>query len=245
MINKPIYKPSGKAAEYGDYAINIYTGCPHGCTYCFAPSVLHKHREEFHAQVEPRHDIVESVKRQLDREKIIGKLIHLCFSCDPYPVGYDTTPTRDIIKLLKESGNHVQILTKGGEPAERDFNLLDADDWFGVTYTLSNNAVFEAPPVEPNAAPAFIRLVSLERAKKQGISTWISLEPVLDEAEALSVIKCDYIDLYRIGKLNYAPSPINWALFGLEIEAECIRYGRNYYIKQSLRDEMNKERAEE
>lgn len=26
---KPIYEPRGKAKEYGDYAINIYTGCPH------------------------------------------------------------------------------------------------------------------------------------------------------------------------------------------------------------------------
>lgn len=24
-----IYKPKGAAAEYGDYAVNIYTGCPH------------------------------------------------------------------------------------------------------------------------------------------------------------------------------------------------------------------------
>ena len=26
---KPIYEPKGAAKEYGDYAINIYTGCPH------------------------------------------------------------------------------------------------------------------------------------------------------------------------------------------------------------------------
>lgn len=26
---KPIYEPKGKAKEYGDLAINIYTGCPH------------------------------------------------------------------------------------------------------------------------------------------------------------------------------------------------------------------------
>ena len=39
---KPIYIPKGKAKEYGDYAINIYTGCPHECYYCFAPNVLHK-----------------------------------------------------------------------------------------------------------------------------------------------------------------------------------------------------------
>lgn len=37
---KPIYEPKGKAKEYGDYALNIYTGCPHRCYYCFAPSVL-------------------------------------------------------------------------------------------------------------------------------------------------------------------------------------------------------------
>ena len=39
---KPIYEPKGKAKEYGDLAINIYTGCPHNCFYCFAPNVLHK-----------------------------------------------------------------------------------------------------------------------------------------------------------------------------------------------------------
>lgn len=53
---KPIYEPKGKAKEYGDYALNIYTGCPHRCFYCFAPDVLHKDREAFHANVEPRAD---------------------------------------------------------------------------------------------------------------------------------------------------------------------------------------------
>ena len=38
---KPIYQPKGAAREYGDYALNIYTGCPHRCYYCFAPNVLH------------------------------------------------------------------------------------------------------------------------------------------------------------------------------------------------------------
>ena len=26
---KPLYIPTGKAKEYGDFAVNIYTGCPH------------------------------------------------------------------------------------------------------------------------------------------------------------------------------------------------------------------------
>lgn len=91
---KPIYEPKGKAKEYGDYALNIYTGCPHRCYYCFAPSVLRRDREKFHSDVRPRDGIVEATKAQLEREKIAGKTIHLCFTCDPYPTGYDTTATR-------------------------------------------------------------------------------------------------------------------------------------------------------
>lgn len=34
MVNNPIYEPKGKAKEYGDLALNIYTGCSHGCFYC-------------------------------------------------------------------------------------------------------------------------------------------------------------------------------------------------------------------
>ena len=120
---KPIYIPKGKAKEYGDYAINIYTGCPHRCYYCFAPSVLRKDREQFHTNIKPRDGIVEATIKQLEREGITGKLIHLCFTCDPYPTGYDTTATREIIKAIKASGNHVQILTKGD--GSRDFDLLD------------------------------------------------------------------------------------------------------------------------
>ena len=136
---KPIYEPKGKAKEYGDYAINIYTGCPHRCFYCFAPNVLHRNRQQFHEVVEPRKDIAEETRRQIEREGITGKLIHLCFTCDPYPTGYDTTPTRETIKILKETGNNVQILTKGD--GRRDFDLLDENDWYGIITHLTLTGV--------------------------------------------------------------------------------------------------------
>jgi DNA repair photolyase len=236
MIHKPIYEPKARAREYGDFAVNIYNGCNHGCLYCFAPPIARKSREAF-MNVTLRRDIVESVKRQLERERITDKLIHLCFMCDPYPADMDTTPTRDIIRLIKESGNAVQILTKGGYRAERDFDLLTAADWFGVTFT--SDAFFKPHPFEPNAAPSGERLVTLERAKKHGIKTWVSCEPVFEPQAVYSLIRSAwYIDLFRIGKMNHQPSAINWAEFGAECVRLCKANGRRYYIKDDLRDEM-------
>ena len=222
---KPIYEPKGAAKEYGDLAINIYTGCPHRCFYCFAPSVLRRDREEFHSHVEPRPNIVEEVRKQIERERITGKLIHLCFTCDPYPTGYDSTPTREIIKIIKESGNHVQILTKGN--GKRDFDLLDENDWYGITVDGGNNT-------------DIFTLNSIWLAKRSRIKTWISFEPVLDADEVLSCINIigDKVDKIKIGKLNYYPSDIDWGDFGRRAETLCKELGVNYYIKDSLRKEM-------
>lgn len=239
---KPIYVPKGKAKEYGDYAINIYTGCPHECYYCFAPNVLHRERVKFHSCVAPRENIVEETRKQIEREGITGKLIHLCFTCDPYPKGYDSTATREIIKILKESGNHVQILTKNGADAMRDFDLLDSGDWFGVTYAGYEGIDFtHTPKSEPNASAPIERLQALDIAHKRGIRTWVSCEPVLDAKSIIMLIaEADYIDLWKVGKLNYYPSDIDWGAFGRLAEAALICKGRKYYIKESLREEMNK-----
>lgn len=228
-INKPIYEPKGAAKEYGDYALNIYTGCPHRCYYCFAPSVLRRDREQFHECVAPRDGIVESVQKQIERENISGKIIHLCFTCDPYPIGYDTAPTREIIKLLKESGNHVQILTKGD--GSRDFDLLDSEDWYGVTI----DGKYEWDMY-------FSKFSVVKKAKEQGIKTWCSFEPVLNADNTLEIINTCYklFDKVKIGKLNYCPSEINWKQFGRDVEALCKELGIDYYIKDSLRKEMIK-----
>ncbi len=232
-----IYKPKGAAAEYGDYAVNIYTGCPHRCYYCFAPQVLHRDREAFHSCVEPRKDIVPELRRKLEREKITGKLVHLCFTCDPYPTGCDTTTTREVIQTLKEFGNHVQILTKGSGIC--DFDLLDGGDWYGVTISCGRPMEDAA---ESGAVSLESRLYDLEEAKRRGINTWVSFEPVLDPAAVLDCIKgcAHFIDRVKIGKLNYHPSDIDWARFGREAVAACEEMGLEYYIKDSLRTEMDK-----
>lgn len=226
---KPIYEPKGAAKEYGDYALNIYTGCPHRCYYCFAPNVLHREKERFHSCVEPRKDIVGELRRQLEREQITGKLIHLCFTCDPYPTGCDTTATREVIKALKEYGNNVQILTKGD--GSWDFDLLDGGDWYGVTISGADHE-----SQEPGAIPEGQRLGIMQNAPCR---KWISFEPVIQQDFVLTMLSLIGTDVrVKIGKLNYHPSDIEWGQFGQEAERICRERGLDYYIKDGLRKEM-------
>ena len=222
-----IYEPRGKAKEYGDYAINIYTGCPHECFYCYSPQVLHKSKDAFHGDVRPRPGIVEATKAALERNGLTDRLVHLCFTCDPYPTGYDSSATREIIKLLKETGNHVQILTKGD--GRRDFDLLDENDWYGITIDGQRDYTGYMP-----------KLNTLQKARMFGINTWVSFEPVLNAENVLNIIRMFHADFNRvkIGKLNYYPSDINWKAFGWSAEQLCKSLGLDYYIKESLRKEM-------
>jgi DNA repair photolyase len=227
MITNPIYKPKGEAAQYAEYALNIFEGCPHQCSYCYVPQILHKTKQEFFNNLKVREGIVEATIKQLEKQKIENKLIHLCFTCDPYPYTYMGDITRQIIELLKEYYNDVQILTKN--PIERDFDLLDEYDWFGITLTGEDD----------NVMPEGKRIEILKKAWSKGINTWISFEPVLNAGKVLEHIqKLWWVDKMAVGKLNYQKSDINWKTFGIEAEKLLKQRRKEYSIKNSLRKEM-------
>lgn len=243
MSNRPsvIYTPAGRAREYGDLAANLYEGgCPHRCAYCYVPSALHVTREGWQMQeTRPRPNILERLAADLKsvQKTRPGECIFLCFTCDPYPAGIDTTMTRRAIELIHELGLGVKILTKGGMRATRDFDLLGPMDWFGVTLTLRR--LGDALQWEPNAARPFDRLSALIEAHTRGIRTWASLEPVIYPEQTLEMIRMSYrfVDVYKVGKLNHHPhaKTIDWRKFGLEAIELLEKLGKQYYVKADLR----------
>ena len=115
---------------------------------------------------------------------------------------------------------------------------MNENDSYGITVSGNNEQVTQN---EPGAASLFERLASLEALDAQNpkVKTWASFEPVYSPQEVYEAIRnAVFIDLFKIGKLNYAPSDINWGEFGRECERLCQKYGRNYYIKEDLRKEM-------
>jgi len=241
-MRNPIYKPSGKAAEYAHLALNLYTGCDNGCTYCYSPTVLHVTREEF-VKCKPRKGIIEALEKQLNSPTEIHQAkdkVLLCFTCDPYPSTHhmDYLAARALV-ILKDHGIPFQVLTKSGKRAWKDGNLYGPNDAFASTLTFINPK--DSKHWEPYAALPEDRIATLKKFHEAGIHTWVSLEPVIDPEQTLDLIKLTqgYVDLYKVGTLNYVKSDVNWRLFGARAIKVLESYGKDYYIKHDLAKHMD------
>lgn len=84
---------------------------------------------------------------------------------------------------------------------------------------------------------------TIEKAKAKGIKTWCSFEPLVDMKNALNCIHAfaKKFDKVKIGKLNYHKSDIDWEILGKQAEELCKYAKVGYYIKDSLRKEMDRE----
>lgn len=236
-----IYTPNGNAREYGDRAVNLFAGCPHGCLYCYAPATL-RQDPATHRAATYRGD-PEELLRRLDREAArkaaAGQtgLIFLCFICDPYPAfDRESAVTRRAIEILHRHGFSVNVLTKGGYRALRDHDLFTPADRFGVTLTTTAPAV--AFQWEPNAAPPIERIRSLQMFHSNGVPTWVSLEPVISPAQVYQIIDtCEpFVNEWKIGKLNYHEhaKTIDWPAFASELKERLDIRGIRYTLKADL-----------
>lgn len=232
-----IYKPKGRAGEYAELACNLYTGCQHGCSYCYAPLVLHKERGEFHAACILRPGIMGALRKDALSMFIAGDKtpVLLCFTCDPYGVE-DTTPTRQALEILHLNKIPFNVLTKNWKAA-RDFDLYKDGDKFGMTLTFKS--MEKSLQWEPNASSPQSRLNILQGAKHADISTWASIEPVIEPAESLTIMAeaMDYVDHFKIGKLNHHPiaKEIDWKRFANEAVELCERNNKPYTLKDDLK----------
>lgn len=231
-----IYEPKGRAREYAALACNIYRGCDHGCFYCYAPSATQRPRDYFYISTE-RPKFLQRLRSELRRKRGNGEQVTLCFTCDAYQqLDVEVGLTRETIRLLHQGGYSVAVLTKGGSRSLRDLDLFGPGDAMAATLTFLDDDRSRA--WEPHAAMPSDRLQALRQFHEAGIETWASLEPVIDPATSLEIIRqtLDYIELYKVGKLNYHPraQEIDWAEFATQAVDLLQALGVRYYIKNDL-----------
>lgn len=238
-----IYETKGKAREYCELSANLYRGCSHGCVYCYAPSATYRQREDFYNNVTPRNNILKQLEKDAVELQRSGETrsVLLSFTTDPYQkLDVKEKLTRNAIKILHSHNLKVTILTKGGRRSERDFDLLSSRpelSSYGVTLVFSDESLRQE--IEPGAAPTQERITALEVAHCLGIHTWASFEPVWTAEQSLELMKeaIDYIDLFKIGKLNYHPQSklVDWKQFAHDAIKLMKDNNKNYYIKDDLR----------
>lgn len=238
-----IYEPKGRAKEYSELACNWYMGCIHGCKYCFAPGCMRKKMEDWHSSVPLRKDILSLFRK--DAEEMLQnhdqRPILFNFLSDPYqPIEEKYKITRQILRIVRQYGLNSKILTKGSYSLiRRDFDLLKtARTELGITVCFVDDSMRQE--WEPNAAPVADRFRILKEAHEEGIYTWVSLEPVIDPAQALLVIKqaAPYVDFWKVGKLNHMKEfeqKVDWHQFHIDFVELLESLKACYYIKDDLK----------
>jgi hypothetical protein len=82
------------------------------------------------------------------------------------------------------------------------------------------------------------RILALKRFHEAGIFTWVSLEPTLDAAAAMEIVKetHGFVDLYKVGRVNYLPitKTADWRDYTLRIIEVLAKVQAKSYIKKDL-----------
>jgi DNA repair photolyase len=107
---------------------------------------------------------------------------------------------------------------------------------YGATLVFCNDDL--SLEYESGAPTTSERIKALREAHYRGIRTWVSLEPVWSYADVYNLIQMtsDYVDEYRIGKLNYHPhaKEVNWREFKSGVVDLCQLLNVNYKLKADL-----------
>ena len=175
---KTALSPSGLPGL--DYALNPYTGCAHGCRYCYVPAVLHQPRSAL-TDVAAKINIPQVLRKEL-KQKHRG-IVGIATVTDPYqPAERDYKLMRKCLPLLQKHDMPVDIQTKSGL-VTRDIDLLQSFTRIAVGVTITTLDEDIRRQLEPGAPPAEQRLDALRELSDNDIDTYLFFGPILPDLE--------------------------------------------------------------
>ncbi|WP_245540261.1 SPL family radical SAM protein [Thermodesulfobacterium thermophilum] len=164
------------------YSLNPYTGCGHGCLYCYASIFI----KDFYSP-RPKKEFLKKIEKELPKLPP-ESLISLSNSSDPYqPLEKIYKSTRMFLDLIKGLPLKVLIITKSNLVL-RDIDLLKKLK-VAVAITITTKS-YQAR-LEPGAPPFEERLLVLKVLSQEGIPTIVRIDPIIpeiNEEEALEVL---------------------------------------------------------
>lgn len=161
------------------YTLNCYTGCLHGCVYCYA-----RFMKKFTGHTEPWGEFVDikinapevlakEVKRKAVDEVFVSSV------CDGWqPIENRYNLTRTCLKILSDHGFPLSILTKSALVV-RDYDILADSEKLELGFTFTTMDDDLRKHIEPRASSVENRLKALKQAQERNLRTYVFLGPLI------------------------------------------------------------------
>jgi DNA repair photolyase len=198
------------------WVINPYTGCQHGCSYCYARFMkrVTGHREPWGEFVDVKINAPDLLRIEIKKKKQ-GR-VWISGVCDPYqPLEAHYLLTRQCLEILVQNNWPVIIQTRS-PLVLRELDILNStrDVEVGFSITTADDKIRKL--FEPDAPPIPDRIRALAKLHDAGIRTYAMVAPVLPGAEGLAELLRGKIDYVLIDRMNYHYADHLYRKYGLE-----------------------------
>jgi DNA repair photolyase len=223
------------------FTFNPYTGCDHGCLYCYASTYI-----PHFTTCRPKKDLITRLKNETTKLK--GELVSVSNSSDPYPQQEAKLGlTRKSLRILTLSNCKLQVITKS-DLVTRDADLLSKVPSM-VSLTITTLSDETAKTIEPNAPSPSKRLKAAETLLLKHIPVTVRIDPIIpyvnDDTEPL-ILKLAETGIRHVTCSTYKARPDNWhrlakALPDIKSKLKPIYYvqgeniNRTQYLPKQIR----------
>ncbi|WOK38355.1 PA0069 family radical SAM protein [Sphingomonas sp. C3-2] len=167
-------------------SINPFSGCEHGCIYCFArPS--HAYHDlspgiDFETRLFAKPGAAALLRKELSKPSYTVAPIAMGTNTDPYqPIERDWHIMRDCVAILAET-QHPLLITTKSDRIVRDIDLLApmaAKGLVSVMVSITSLDPHIAMTLEPRAPAPRRRLAAVKALSEAGIPVVMSISPVI------------------------------------------------------------------
>ena len=197
--------------EYGDYTINHVLGCSHGCLFpCYAFNMAKRfgNVKTYKEWLEPKlvSNALDLLEKEIPKYKNKIKSVQLCFTTDPFMIGYSEVSEMTIKIINKLNKNKIKAVTLTKVTIPESAIKTEKYNEYGITL-ISLSEDFRKR-YEPFASSYEERILSLKRMHDAGFKTWVSIEPyptpnVIEQSLIEILGKISFVDYIVFGRWNY------------------------------------------
>ena len=167
-------------------SLSPYSGCEHGCIYCFARPT-HAYHDlspglDFETRLFAKPDAPDLLRAELSKKSYAVAPIAMGTNTDPYqPIEREWRITRQCIEILAECRHPLFITTKS-DRILRDLDLLSAmakDRLVAVMLSVTTLDPATARTLEPRATHPLRRVEAIRRLAEAGVPVVASVSPII------------------------------------------------------------------